>query len=367
MSVESRTNTLHHEISKKDRNAQVYELINLGVDVDALVDGKTALHKAVESNNFSVLGTLYSEGPSFEITDNNGLTPLARAVTISSDGIDSSLTGDNQIVESLIERMIVENANLSLYSGEGLSPMLIASKYGNTQIIDLLVEADDSTVNDVDSFGRNGVHLAAMQNHPTVIYQLVKLGARKNQRDNYGESPLILAVKSTQNEAKNKGFESFHVLLLSNVDIRIPDTKHGWTALHYAVYLGQKYIIDQLVKKDNSVLELRTVRGGWTPLHIAVMKNDNNIIRFMIKHGSNVNAKTSNNQNVFHLAAGKNNTGILADFVELNVNINLLDDTKQTPIHIAASKKLFRMSNQLEEYGADVTVLGFPSPEIIES
>lgn len=105
----------------------------------------------------------------------------------------------------------------------------------------------------------------------TKFYLAFPMSADVNACDDVGNTPLIIAVA--------KGYTSIATLLLNDFnkelegdnlkDEIVVNVKHkneeGNTALHYAVKAGQREIVQLLLQKDLTLLDIQN-NNNWTPL-----------------------------------------------------------------------------------------------------
>ncbi|MDD9139996.1 MAG: ankyrin repeat domain-containing protein [Candidatus Cardinium sp.] len=140
----------------------------------------------------------------------------------------------------------------------------------------------------------NDLHLAASQGNKSRIRNLIKDGAKVNQRDKDGRTPLHLAA--------DKGYKDcITILIESGADVNQKDnadctpidlffslTKKGSTALHLAAEKGRADCISALIKGGACVAQ-KSDFFGLAPLHRAVLRNDVNCVTALIKGGADVN------------------------------------------------------------------------------
>ena len=164
----------------------------------------------------------------------------------------------------------------------------------------------------------------------------------------------------------------------------------GWTAIHYATYLGDSSIVDYLLSQNKGCLEAKT-NNGCTPLWFASRKYHTDCIRLLIEkgaspkivnskglpllvavctdhkkdlvsglvsHGADLEAIDSQGQSALHAAARGGNIEVLTYLLEISPNPNIQDNKGCTPLASAAGVGHVECVRQLLKSKADPEICG---------
>ena len=88
---------------------------------------------------------------------------------------------------------------------------------------------------------RVSIHLAALQGRIDVIQQHIQAGSELNEKDDYGSTPLIIAVTFGKAEAAQ-------ALIEAGADMGIPNNE-GSTPLHIAAFFCRTEMVKALLDK----------------------------------------------------------------------------------------------------------------------
>ncbi len=137
-------------------------------------------------------------------------------------------------------------------------------------------------------------------NDMKTVATLVSSGTDLNPRNNFGDTPLILAVSRGNNEIAE-------LLITKGADMEAKD-RNGWTALMWAINEGNKKIVEPLIANGANVNA--TDREGRTPLMRAASDGRKEIAELLIAKGADVNAMDAYGRTALKSAtAGFTDTG----------------------------------------------------------
>lgn len=138
-------------------------------------------------------------------------------------------------------------------------------------------------VNEADEYGMTALHYAALNGSAEMCDELLTHGANPNQRDRYGQSPLLLASSKCH-------YLAIQQLLAHKASIAVlPPT--GVTPLHRIAGCPHPH---QLLCGDSLLavrqrLDVQTAVDGETALHAAVRSGSLAFIHWLLAHGANPN------------------------------------------------------------------------------
>jgi ankyrin repeat protein len=316
----------------------VKSLISKGADVNARGRGDyTALHNARES--IEIMRLLLANGADIEARQEHGATPLAcvaysghieaaRLLIEHGADIEAKLSdGETTPLLRAVSQQHVETTKLLLDKGanihatwRGLSAIHIAmdgdrlsNRKSNKEMVKLLVDRglespaihlaafygdlqelknyinNGAKVNEQDAAGYTPLHCAVCGDHMDIVKFLLGSGANVNARTKNGWTPLAFVWP----------VEMAELLIANGADVRVEDER-GQTALHWAVnrnnHRGNRALIELLLKHgaDINAKAASTSVGwaGWTPLHVACRNGALNIVELLVARGADVNVKT---------------------------------------------------------------------------
>ena len=137
---------------------------------------------------------------------------------------------------------------------------------------------------------------------------------------------------------KEKKNSKVMALLEKNPDLlNIQNKDDGATALHLAVYLGKREIVETLLEKKANL----SIRDdyGWLPLHIAAWYNHKEIVALLLAAGADPNRKDAAYKwTPLHVAAYKGYDEIVKLLLAAEADPDRVDKRGATPLDIAKKR-----------------------------
>ncbi|OWZ03672.1 Serine/threonine protein kinase [Phytophthora megakarya] len=335
----------------------------------AIIDGlRSSLYAAIWQNNFKAVKLLVKFGANIHVVDNEGSTPLIRAVEKADLGI--------------IKFLIESGADVNAVNNVGKSSLMKASEGGNLKAVHLLVE-NGADVKAADINKWTPITFAGANGMIKIVRYLVASGAYATDLENNKMKMLVYAVD-------HEKLDAIRHLLGGNRHINITD-KRGKTLLMRAAGLGRVDMVRLLHKvlcgadinaKDPvygipllyaskggnlDVVRFLVERGanvnaceksGLTALLYAAQHAQLDIIHFLVGKGADVNATTNNGStSLLYAARMNNNSNAVRCLVEAGADINVIHSNNRTPLIEAVDAGNLAVVQLLVNRGAEINVV----------
>ena len=296
---EDKTQTeLNNEVSSNENNVnnQISTPENVDNNKDELDVKQLELLVAIKNNDIIAVNNLLKEGVNPNFQDDDGYSPLHRAIENNNLDIVKALLSYRNI-DKEIKLPSDTTTSDGWYLG-GDTPLLYASYIGNPQIVSALLDADCNIRARDDIDGAMAIHIAAANGNNEIINLLLnKDKTLINEVDNNGEdTPLHWAIM--------KNFDSTVELLLSQGANPNQKNSSAQTPLHYAAMYKNMNAVNLLVEKYNVDKNLKD-NEGKTAYDWANENNYNEIIAYL---GDSTDSITPNRDNNSQNNNQNNNT-----------------------------------------------------------
>ena len=342
-------------------------LMKKGADVEQQTRllGITALMRASEAGQRSIVEGLLSRGADVNTASNKGETALMYATS----------GGRKAIVEFLIGR----GADVEACSYAGLTALHDAIHEGYEKIAQILLE-HDAPPDPEDENERTPLSWAAQRGLVKSTRLLIARGVRVDSMDDEGLTPLLYAVRGGRSAI-------VQLLLAAGADVNSSD-EQTQTALSHSVQLKDETTIRILLehKADTESPDER----GLTPLLHASLHGNTNIMKILLdagadpeatdnngqtsllyvldrefgmpenvstlyRAGANVNATDQEGRTALSQVSYKYKSGVKQTraLVNAGADVNIADHKGRTPIHYAIAKRRQNLEVLLVA-GADV-------------
>jgi ankyrin repeat protein len=172
---------------------------------------------------------------------------------------------------------------------------------------------------------------------------LIEQGAYVDSRDEYGNSPLMLAVSSP------KQLKLPRMFVKAGAGVNATNVL-GETALFHAARSGNNGAVRLLVKSgaDPNVVN----RSGETALIVAAEKGHAGIVQVLLKHGADPDARNHKGVTALMKAAEQGNDDIVQALVDSDADVNTCDRNRETALMIAACWGYSKVVRTLARGGA---------------
>ncbi|KAJ8682881.1 hypothetical protein QAD02_018673 [Eretmocerus hayati] len=257
----------HQNISEAEKDS-------CGKLQEAIQTKNKDLVKYLVDSGFNVNGIeVYSHRSKIGVGYFNGL-PLHLAVTSKCLAI--------------VELLLSRGANISAKCKMCDTPLTLAARMRNTELVDLILSFDVQNAENECS-GLSHFHTACMRNNLKVAKRLI----------------LIDQGKSINKAVKKDSF-----------------CWAGYTALHFAVHYGCIETVEFLLqcRADIAAEDKRNL----TPLHVAHLHRNEEIIDFILSAHKQLYEHPANSDGLshFHIACTRNNVSFVKHFFDIGVDVN---------------------------------------------
>ncbi len=169
---------------------------------------------------------------------------------------------------------------------------------------------------------------AVSNGHVGMIRKLVKQGANVNHQDTGQEWTLL------HHAVEKKQLRALKTLIELGAKVNQPD-KFGSTPLHQAAYFGDVRAAQALLEaKADPTIHAKEI-GDYTPLHTAAEYGHASVVRVLVRHGARVNEPLSGSLHTpLHVATSFkfSNTRTVRALLEAGANPHALNAANETPL-----------------------------------
>lgn len=286
-----------------DQDGKVFDfLVSKGASLTAAgSDGLTPIHAAAYQRNVDSVNRLLAHGVSPNLRARTGDTPLHAAV----------FSGDPKTVAALLN----SGADVNLRNGRGDTPLHLALR---------LAGLPGNPAASHGNLGGYSYSYSGSDARPaqTIAPTLIERGAKVDQRDQYGLTPLMYTLLNRDNADR---------LLLLRHHAPV-DTQ---TAFFQAAALDDLPTLTRLAHA-NPALPLMRNASGATPLHVAALWNARRSQAWLLKHGGATTDRDGYALCPLHYACrAPNAQGTAADLIAAGANVSAESGTGETPLFYA--------------------------------
>ena len=290
----------------------------------------SALHAAVASGHNKVVTRLLSEKHNaLNCQDYSGRTPLHEAVRKNDSTIVNILLDKQpQMVKykckhwQEVDETLLSLEELAEYNADvchcGYTPLHLAARYGHLEVAILLIRKG-ARLDERDCTGATPVHVASCHNHANLI------GGSLNVKTSNGSTPLHSA-------AACGAFEIIDYLLYKKASLTATDN-YGLTALHYSIHNIRFRSVDDLIAPRRGHLSGFFVHDNRY-ISVHGLRWLDTLVK-LLHWGSNVDAVDVDGQTALHIAAHYGLADAVDVLLQMNASMEMKDKNGKTPVEVA--------------------------------
>jgi ankyrin repeat protein len=312
-------NALHYA-SRLGKTCLIDVLLDTGyfdvncVSIDSVAGGDTPLTIACDCGWLDTAKLLIARGAEVNYETRKCKTPLI---------LSTELVAPYDLQMCLI--LLRSGATVNATTGSGNTALLSAAKYGNWQLIRMLVQAGANLSSHFGYDGSTALMRACYYNYPSAVpYLLMTQSGHKSLelRNNRGESALYIA--------SFRGHLDIARLLVEDykADVNAADMD-GDTPLSVACYEERSEVIDYLLR-CGAIVNMRGIRGD-TPIHVAVSNCDLGVCEQLVAFGANVDAINDENETALHICARQGRLDVLPTLLRYAKRLDQVAQYGNTP------------------------------------
>lgn len=353
-------------------------LIEAGGDVNATDDqGNTPLHRAVLVKEISVINVLTEHGANVNFPNSRGQTPLHNASepieqdldiikTLISSGASVNIQDNAKkgplhhacrfsVMSEPIKLLIHHGAQMDAQDLKGYCPLHhLIDSFPSTNNEEKLLELIDcfqfrsvQDVNVTTATGQTALHLAASSGLHRTMKHLISCGCNVHYQDGRGKNALHCAVAE-----RGHSISTLETLVAAGADVRCCDW-WGMSPLHEAAKNDNVAAVDFLI--ENGAQVNQQDKNGAIALHLAVTCNSREIVELLVKKGSSVNATDNNLSTPLHFAAWTDSEDVAEVLLDKGADMSMKDRLGSSPLDTAV---LNHSENVLRIFAAGTKVHG---------
>ncbi|KAK1795871.1 hypothetical protein P4O66_008970, partial [Electrophorus voltai] len=301
---------------------------------DKNVSSDTLLHLAAEHDQVAVVNFLLCQGAKLDLRDRHGRTALHRAAQ----------SGHSTAAVALVR----SGADIHAMDQDSKTALHLAAQSRHDATVRALVLEEARSFKGQTTF----LHLAAMEDDPSLADILLQNGASVDVRDAQKKTALFHAVsRGSENAAAvllragaqvdsgiiEAAFElnrrSLLSLLLRNIKTKVSQNEVK-SALFKAVRKNLDGIVAALVDSGADVNMHNDL--GYTPVLLATELSNVEVFKVLVSKNADLHEKLPNQISALHLAIQSGNTPITQILLNKGVDPNNNGPKNQTPLHLSA-------------------------------
>jgi len=237
------------------------------------------------------------------------------------NGLWTALRNEN---EALLRVLLEGGADVNIERGKGDTPFRVVCTRGLPYFAKILIEAGANYNFKEKSLGKTSLRAAAHFGRTEMVQLLLDLGLDPDVRDDWGWTPLHVAINPETAKALIDGGANIHA-----------KAKDGNEAIHSLIGENMLDSVKYLLSLGVDVDALG--KNNITPLHQAVIFNHVDGAKMLLENGANIEAADNNGMTCLHFARSE---AMVKFLIKNGAVVNSLATDKTTPLHYASNKEI---------------------------
>jgi len=288
---------------------------------------------AVAEQNLEKLAECIANGHDLHDTPLKGCTPLLLAVKL----------GNSEMV-----KLLLENGATCSADENGTTMLHHAAVNGFTEVVNALVLFGAAVVDQQNAAGCTPLYQAVQHGHTECVCAFLAMGADVEARTRTGATPLYIA--------SDRGYLNLANRLLdagSNANIA---TALQMTPLLVAAFNGHQNVVHALISRKVDI-EQRGPCGG-TALYVAAQEGKRSVAEYLLQQGAKVDARCDGDLTPSLIAAMQGHDGIVRLLLEAKAELGVRTEKGSTLAIMAARHGQTNVLQTLVEVGGSTVLDG---------
>jgi ankyrin repeat protein len=283
---------------------------------------------------------------------------------IKPDEVFSSiLHNDIERIKVLVE----DGFNFAIHDAKSRTPLMAALLSEHKEIATLLLPVTHK-LSHADSNKVQAIHLAAANGYRAMVNQLLKKGVDVDAQDALGNTALIIAVR-------RDNARLIRLLLDRKASYRVKNNNKN-SALNLALARRNGAVLKVFSQKGidvtsnttdvarvdinsfrKSIKQAGSLYSGWPMLSIASLLGEKDIVDQLVKQGEDVNARDKSGYTALHRASSKGQLETMKVLHASGADVNAVSERNETSLFLAAQSGRLEVVKWLLQQDADSAVV----------